>query len=39
MYMTIDRIQKKVAVETRNEIVLSGGTAGAIKQTIVGKRP
>ena len=38
-YMTVDGIPEEMIVETLSEIVLEGGTNGAIKQAITGKRP
>jgi len=38
-YFTIDDIPEEVVVETLDELVLTGGTQGAVKKAIVGKRP
>jgi len=38
-YFTIDDIPEEVVVETLDELVLTGGTEGAVKKAIAGKRP
>jgi pyruvate carboxylase subunit B len=38
-YMDIDGIPEAVVLETLDEIVLTGGAEGAVKQAISGKRP
>ncbi|PQJ96468.1 sodium-extruding oxaloacetate decarboxylase subunit alpha [Chromatium okenii] len=38
-YFTIDDIPEEVVVETLDELVLTGGTQGAVKKAIAGKRP
>lgn len=38
-YLTVDGVPEEVVVETLDEVVLSGGTQGAIKATIKGRRP
>jgi pyruvate carboxylase subunit B len=38
-YMDIDGIPEEVVLETLDEIVLTGGTEGAVKKAIAGKRP
>ncbi|BAN69264.1 sodium-extruding oxaloacetate decarboxylase subunit alpha [endosymbiont of unidentified scaly snail isolate Monju] len=38
-YFTVDGIPEEVRVETLSEIVLEGGAQGAVKSSIVGKRP
>ncbi|MBK1721035.1 sodium-extruding oxaloacetate decarboxylase subunit alpha [Thiocystis violacea] len=38
-YFTIDDIPEEVVVETLDELVLTGGTEGAVKTAIAGKRP
>lgn len=38
-YLTVDGVPEEVIVETVSEIVLEGGTQGAVKQAIAGKRP
>jgi pyruvate carboxylase subunit B len=38
-YLAIDSIPEEVLVETLDEIVLTGGTEGAVKKAIAGKRP
>jgi pyruvate carboxylase subunit B len=38
-YLDIDGVPEEVLVETLDEIVLTGGTEGAVKRAIVGKRP
>ncbi|WP_295578768.1 sodium-extruding oxaloacetate decarboxylase subunit alpha [uncultured Lamprocystis sp.] len=38
-YLNIDGVPEEVLVETLDEIVLTGGTEGAVKKAIVGKRP
>ena len=38
-YLAIDGVPEEVVVETLDEIVLTGGTEGAVKKAIAGKRP
>jgi pyruvate carboxylase subunit B len=38
-YMDIDGIPESVVLETLDEVVLTGGTEGAVKKAIAGKRP
>ncbi|MBK1641438.1 oxaloacetate decarboxylase subunit alpha [Chromatium okenii] len=38
-YFTIDDVPEEVVVETLDEVVLTGGTQGAVKKAIVGRRP
>lgn len=38
-YFMVDGVPEEVLVETLDEIVLDGGTQGAVKSTIAGKRP
>ncbi|MEA3292529.1 MAG: pyruvate carboxylase subunit B, partial [Pseudomonadota bacterium] len=38
-YLTIDGMPEEVVVETLDEIVLTGGAQGAVKEAIAGKRP
>ncbi len=38
-YLTIDGMPEEVVVETLDEIVLTGGIQGAVKEAIAGKRP
>ena len=38
-YLDIDGVPEEVVVETLDEIVLTGGTEGAVKKAIAGKRP
>ncbi len=38
-YFTIDDVPEEVVVETLDELVLTGGTQGAVKKAIVGRRP
>jgi pyruvate carboxylase subunit B len=38
-YLAIDGVPEEVVVETLDEVVLTGGTEGAVKKAIAGKRP
>jgi pyruvate carboxylase subunit B len=38
-YLSIDGVPEEVVVETLDELVLTGGTEGAVKRAIGGKRP
>ncbi len=38
-YFSVDGIPEEMIVETLDEIVLGGGTQGAVKEAIAGKRP
>ncbi|WP_456415416.1 sodium-extruding oxaloacetate decarboxylase subunit alpha [Thiolapillus sp.] len=38
-YMTVDGVPEEAVVETLDEIVLTGGTEGAVQETIAGRRP
>jgi pyruvate carboxylase subunit B len=38
-YFTVDGIPEEVLIETLDEVVLDGGTKGAVKETIAGRRP
>ncbi|KOR28660.1 pyruvate carboxylase subunit B, partial [Achromatium sp. WMS3] len=38
-YLNVDGVPEEVIIETLSEIVLEGGTQGAIKETISSKRP
>lgn len=38
-YLSVDGVPEELLIETLDEIVLEGGTTGAVKGTIAGKRP
>ena len=38
-YFSVDGIPEEVLIETLDELVLEGGTTGAVRETIAGKRP
>ena len=38
-YFMVDGVPEEIVVETLDEIVLDGGTQGAVKSTIASKRP
>ncbi len=38
-YMTVDGVPEEAVVETLDEVVLTGGTEGAVSQAIAGRRP
>ncbi len=38
-YMTVDGVPEEAVVETLDEIVLTGGTEGAVQESISGRRP
>ena len=38
-YFTVDGVPEEIMIETLSEVVLGGGTEGAVKGSIAGKRP